>query len=380
MFAFRRTSLVALLLAVSTLVYWVSRRYVPTDGGRRHRYLYGQTGGLLYDPAVFRPGEPKPAGANYTRVLVMGRLASEDVSWVARELPDLETQIYTVDARDEAEKGVPANKGHEAMAYLTYIIDHYDRLPDVVLFFHPHRAAWHNNILLDIDTATTIKRLNDAHVVRQGYFNSRCHLDPGCPDWLHVDRQPWRQNLKLRPEEAAWTSALFRELHGDHVPVPKSISQPCCAQFAVAGDRIRQRPRADYVRYRDWVLGTPLDDRTSGRIMEYSWQYLFTGRFEFCPSQSRCYCDGYGICFEGGEAGLKGWLDVLRRKETANEELVALYKSGVQTGEHYKRLGHEVKQYARQLDALRDAAIERGHDPRIRARECGREWHEGDGF
>ncbi|EXJ94590.1 hypothetical protein A1O1_02986 [Capronia coronata CBS 617.96] len=389
----RKTSLISLALVLLAAIYLIRHVYLVSGP----RYLYGQDG-LLYNPDLFSPGTVKPAGQNYSRVLVMGHLRSEDVSWVATELPDLPTKIYTVDAEEDANEesaststsdsgsgsgspsGLPANKGHEAMVYLTYIIEHYDALPDVVLFFHPHRKTWHNNILLDVDSATTIKLLSDAHVVRQGYFNTRCHLDPGCPDWLHVDRPWWRHDLKHKPEEPAWTSALFHALHGADVPIPKAISQPCCAQFAVSGERIRQRPRADYVRYRDWLLATDLDDRTSGRIMEYSWQYIFTGKFEFCPSQHRCYCDGYGICFDG-ERGLQTWLDTVKEKENIDRKLVGVWDHGGNfAAEKYKRLARDRKHLADLLDSMREQALRRGFDPKTRAEECGREWHEGDGF
>ncbi|KAK5456852.1 hypothetical protein LTS15_004632 [Exophiala xenobiotica] len=367
----RKSTALSLALGAFTLIYLV------TNFSANPKYIQGQNDPLsLYNPALFAPGTPRPAGHNYTRILVMGHLHSEDVSWVSRDLPDLPTKFYTVDSHTS---GLPANKGHEAMVYLTYIIDHYDSLPDVVLFFHPHKTAWHNNILLDIDAAKTIKLLNEPHVIRQGYFNTRCHLDPGCPNWLHIDRPRWRHDLKHKPEEPALTSQLFHQLHGANVPVPSAISQPCCAQFAVSGERIRQRPREDYVRYRTWLLSTELDDKTSGRLMEYSWQYIFTGNFEFCPSQHKCYCDGYGLCFEG-EDGLRNWLTTLKQKERLDEKLVGLWDTGVKGGEKYKRLAWEIKQKAELLDRLRDEAIRRGFDPRIRAAECGREWHEGDGF
>ena len=34
------------------------------------------------------------------------------------------------------------NRGAEAMAYLSAIIDHYDNLPDIMIFMHAHRFAW----------------------------------------------------------------------------------------------------------------------------------------------------------------------------------------------------------------------------------------------
>ena len=35
----------------------------------------------------------------------------------------------------------PANKGNEAMAYLSFIIDYYKRLPASMVFLHGHRRA-----------------------------------------------------------------------------------------------------------------------------------------------------------------------------------------------------------------------------------------------
>jgi hypothetical protein len=168
------------------LYYGSYRPHVAIQSGQRH----------------FEPGVAKK---EYTKTVVMARMSNEDVSWVYRELTEFNHSIYTMDD-SSAEYHVPQNKGREAMAYLTYIIDHYHNLPDTVLFFHPHKSTWHNNILLDLDSAKTIKRLNPARVQREGYFNARCHLDPGCPDWLR--ESPFRQYLAFKLAGAQ--RSLFR--------------------------------------------------------------------------------------------------------------------------------------------------------------------------
>jgi hypothetical protein len=117
----------------------------------------------------FRPGTPKAPPYEYSRTLVIGKLSDEDISWIARELPGLNTSIYHVDA-PPSELQIPKNKGHDAMVYLTYIIDHYNELADTTIFIHPHQTTWHNNDLLDSDAAKTIQHLSDAHVARVGYF------------------------------------------------------------------------------------------------------------------------------------------------------------------------------------------------------------------
>jgi hypothetical protein len=53
--------------------------------------------------------------------------------------------------------------------------------------------------------------------------------------------------------------------------VPEAVGVSCCAQFAVTGDKVRQRPKSDYEVYRRWLMETDLPDDISGRVMEYSW-------------------------------------------------------------------------------------------------------------
>ena len=58
------------------------------------------------------------------------------------------------------------NKGNEAMAYLTYIIDHYEALPGIMLFVHAHRdgfKAWHTTAPL-YDSVLAIQSLRLEHM------------------------------------------------------------------------------------------------------------------------------------------------------------------------------------------------------------------------
>ena len=107
---------------------------------------------------------------NYTRALVIARTTQEDVSWVDETFGDdpfLEKAIYTVDKPVEPYV-LPANKGHEVMAYLTYIIDFYEDLPDVCIFMHAHLTTWHNNDLLEMSSAKMLEKFNPRKVIRDG--------------------------------------------------------------------------------------------------------------------------------------------------------------------------------------------------------------------
>jgi hypothetical protein len=325
----------------------------------------------------FKPGKAKPPGESYSRELVMAKTRNEDISWLQQRFPDENLTIYYVDDPPETLK-IPKNKGREAMVYLTYLINRYDTLPDISLFFHPHQIAWHNNELQAQNTANMLEAINNNHIARVGYMPARCLHDPGCPHWLRLDLPAEELDEYHRLEEKYFTSTIWRELHPDF-PLPSYISAPCCSQFGLSRERIRSQPVSEYKRYRDWLLNTALDDEISGRWMEYGWHILFTGQVEFCPSQNSCYCDGYGICF-GGDAQLSDWLDRQRRKDDMSKKADELARDGQDHEEEINKLRYDAWAIGAQLEQDKKAAIERGKDPKNRAMDCGREWHEGDGF
>jgi hypothetical protein len=135
------------------------------------------------------------------------------------------------------------------------------------------------------------------------------------------------------------------------------------------------------VRYREWLLNTELEDENSGRIMEYTWQYIFTGQSEFCPLQHQCYCDGYGICFGGTTgAGLQHWLELLKEREQEDANFVELVQNRPNDVDAIAATTQKRDALNAELDRLKQEAYKRGEDPRNRALECGRPWKEGDGF
>lgn len=349
--------------------------------------------------ALYKPGIPKTPGASYSRTLVIARTKEENTTWIESTLGDmlypqgpLQTAIYVVNDKD-APLHPPKNKGHEVMVYLTYIIDHYDNLPDISMFMHSHRWAWHNNDILDNDSAQIIRYLSPERVIRSGYMNLRCHWDPGCPSWLHpgaVDRNMEKQEETLIAE--SWSEIFPLD------PIPGVLSQPCCAQFALSKERILAIPLARFVYYRDWLLRTPLDDYLSGRIWEYVWQFVFTGNSVECPAMNECYCDGYGLCF-GGPEKFNEWFEMRYHMREYEQELVAWRRKVIEIEEAKKGgrvdevavlevpelgrddyLNRQILDMRAQLGQVRFAAWERGKSPQARAFEAGRPWKDGDGF
>ncbi|KAK0820898.1 hypothetical protein LTR75_001217 [Friedmanniomyces endolithicus] len=346
-------------------------------------------------------GATKPPGSNYTKRLIVPHLKTEDASWIDNELGDLldtgelTKAIYVANDRS-APLHPPANKGHEVVVYLSYIIDSYDALADVNLFMHFHRFAWHNNELLDTDAAAMVRHLSPERLVRDGYMNLRCHWDPGCPAWLHpgaLERDPEKMEEVLVAE--AWAELFPLD------PIPGVLAQACCAQFAVSRERIRELPRQRYVVLRDWILRTELSDYVSGRVFEYLWQFIFTAAAVHCPSMSACYCDGYGFCF-GSPREFDYWFELRFRRERYRAELrvwrekaglIEAAREGSKNGRVAEEAALDVPMIGRntwlearlgeldeEMERLKREAFRKGRDPRQRALEAGRAWSEGDGF
>ena len=90
---------------------------------------------LVKPKGPFSPGVAKSPSETYTRTLVVARLKSDDVSW-PQEVEGLNRSIYTV-GDENSSLTVPKNKGHEAMVYLTYIIDKLRQSPRHSTFLLP---------------------------------------------------------------------------------------------------------------------------------------------------------------------------------------------------------------------------------------------------
>ncbi len=235
---------------------------------------------------------------NYTTTLVVGRLNKEvwGVQWIHDELPNLTSKaIYIVD-----DPGAPyhlnENNGRESMVYLTYIIDHYDELNDVTIFLHSSRDAWHNNVLFRQDSVPMVNNLRPQWVIEKGYFNTRCELYPGCPDWILFNANKTVSDASNRLLDM-FNSKLWQRLFPGQTE-PEILSQPCCSQFAASRDAIQAVGLEQWIRIRDWLADAGVGDGYTGRIMEYLWHYIFLQREELCPSMKECYCEGYGVCFE----------------------------------------------------------------------------------
>ncbi|TVY45077.1 hypothetical protein LSUB1_G000545 [Lachnellula subtilissima] len=225
------------------------------------------------------------------------------------------------------ELSIPANRGHEAMAYLTFLIDNYENIPaEGAVFVHGSRFAWHNDAL-DYDNAPLLVALNvSAALAPFGYHNLRCDWSLStCPPSykpqgsLEMSTQALLAPYDSRAVSDAALPRALADLFGGEVKLGRTnaVRSQCCAQFVVSRDRVWQHSREEYVALRQWLLdsnGAPRDDRVAGRILSYVWHILFikaepdaqgpsSGGIDLeklnahaCPHADQCYCRLYGRC------------------------------------------------------------------------------------
>ncbi|PWY80545.1 hypothetical protein BO70DRAFT_362498 [Aspergillus heteromorphus CBS 117.55] len=277
-------------------------------------------------------------------VLIVSRVAADDSSWLAPLAERYHLCVYTADApRDPRSKQlqVPANRGHEAMGYLTFLIDNYSHLPAAgMVFVHGSRWAWHNDAP-DYDNAALLAALNITTALAPwGYHNLRCDwsvstCSPKTPAQgsLELSMQsvlePWSARTASDVALPGALASLFGgDLESSRVLLGRNdaVRAQCCAQFVISRESVRQHTRDEYVALRQWLLdgrdeslspnrrAAPRDDRVAGRILSYVWHILFIQRRNLypeglggsidlerlnsiaCPRAEDCYCRLYGRC------------------------------------------------------------------------------------
>lgn len=275
--------------------------------------------------------------------LVVSRVSADgDPSWLESLTDTYHLCIYNVDIpTDGHDLQVPANRGHEAITYLTFIIDNYAALPIAgAVFVHGSRWAWHNDEM-NYDNSALLQALNvSAALEPLGYHNLRCDWSAGtcAPDYgppqgsletsLNARLQPWDARAV---SDAALPHALVSLFGEDNAAISQrtllgrgdKLRAQCCAQFVVSRQRVWQHSREEYIALRQWLLDSssaqsrdaaPADDRIAGRILSYVWHIIFLGHGASnaqdttsgvdldtlnelaCPRAEDCYCRLYGRC------------------------------------------------------------------------------------
>lgn len=118
-------------------------------------------------------------------------------------------------------KWIP-NKGDEALAYTSYILDRYNTLPARVAFVHAHVSSWHSHSLCEyLRTA--------AHINERFYSFNRNNAVRECQ--------------RLSNESHGWALRAYQNWNSwfDETP-PAYVHYKCCAQFMASKKSIRRHP------------------------------------------------------------------------------------------------------------------------------------------
>ncbi|EXJ59236.1 hypothetical protein A1O7_06668 [Cladophialophora yegresii CBS 114405] len=338
--------------AVLFAILFLNHSHSPEKAFAWTRIRYKSSAASLPPARGICPGlsPAKPA-------LVVARIhADVDPEWLNTISDRYHLCVYTADAPEDSgsvDLQVPANRGHEAMAFLTFIIDNYDTIPAAgAVFVHGSRFSWHNDSP-DYDNLALLQSLNiSAALAPVGYHNLRCDWSASTCEQSKAPPQgsletSFRAVLQPYDPRVISDSALPRSLavlFGGDAPEAATtggevflgrgdaVRSQCCAQFVVARENIRRHTRDEYIALRQWLLdgapshlnprqrtlnknAAPRDDRVAGRIVSYLWHILFIqqtvsadqGRDAStidlqqlnhlaCPRADDCYCRLYGRC------------------------------------------------------------------------------------
>jgi hypothetical protein len=157
------------------------------------------------------------------------------------------------------------NLGDEALAYLTYIVSNYERLPEAVVFIHGHESAWHAPASMKHVLKNTCFSKSVGYHNLNGGNNAKVHdfclSERGPPPKFQVPAKEEIEGL-LRQN---WIH-VFKPAFNN--TFPRRICSDCCAQFVVSRARLQHHPRSFY----EQLLQLVRDHKTT---LEREWRMIF---------------------------------------------------------------------------------------------------------
>mmetsp|Transcript_125788 Transcript_125788/g.367635 ORF Transcript_125788/g.367635 Transcript_125788/m.367635 type:complete len:349 (-) Transcript_125788:67-1113(-) len=155
------------------------------------------------------------------------------------------------------------NSGDEGAAYLQWIIDNYDNLPDVSFFIQGHRCADHAKF----DMSVALPSFRQCFRPEEGYRDLNTynvdHKPVKCKSVQDIMEHP-PTGMKVDNFEDIWIEYFYREFG----PLPEKLCWDQFAQFAVSKAAILSHPKKFYE--------TLHEGATSGKTsVEFFWRMIF---------------------------------------------------------------------------------------------------------
>jgi len=191
----------------------------------------------------------------------------EDLTWLAQsKWPVNLIDKEGADTSPFVPKHVIPNKGQEASAYIKYIIERYDSLPDHVAFIHGHEESWHQfhgrPLLEVIDQAQ--RDIHD-YISLNNFFRLYWFLDE-VEDWNKV--VTYWNIFGFKDED--------RPLYGSRLEIPFG------AQFIVSREAIQRYSKKDWTRWYTLIMNEATNQFPL--FFECVWHVIFGQPYKCGPN------------------------------------------------------------------------------------------------
>lgn len=197
----------------------------------------------------------------------------EDLEWLKKsKWPVIVIDKEGADPSWVKPQHIIPNKGKEATAYLKYIIENYDELPDHVAFIHGHEESYHQK-----HDRPLLEMIEHANIDKHGFIPLN-----NCMRWyINVDEGgPWGKNFTC--------AKIFG--FPDHMRRPEGFifSFPTSAQFIVSKEKILGNSKELYEKW--YYIFMNIDYFGSDAIypffFEAMWHVIFGEPWRFINEES----------------------------------------------------------------------------------------------
>ncbi|DBA69337.1 TPA: hypothetical protein ACH3X2_012916 [Trebouxia sp. C0005] len=199
--------------------------------------------------------------------LLIAARYEEDVSWMALHLTGVMPFVVYNTLDSSATHHTPVRNGNEAAAYLQFIVDYYNCLPQHMAFIHAHRC----DAGFDKDA--------DVQLIQWGTIPSFASLNRAGFLWhIHLSQHVRHLNKNDYHHKAAHgiTTAWQQVLGHALGPLPDELFVQGGSQFVVQKHRVLAHPRAFYHECLSWLAdSTELSSWDKGMVFEYTWKLVF---------------------------------------------------------------------------------------------------------
>lgn len=200
---------------------------------------------------------------NYATSHIIISRFNEPTDWIYKLNKFKNLSIYEKEKPEKGLLNIPINKGNEASAYLKYIIDNYNNLPNHLVFIHCHDYSWHHDdSIIDIIDSYIGKELEYQNI----NSSSKCGNLGNYQDWEEGELGNFYQNL-IKPAVGS------NKIYGIFTNVNVG-----CAQFIIHRDRITNHTLQFYQDIYNWILNIDINYYNHGFYLEWTWE-LFWNRW-----------------------------------------------------------------------------------------------------